>query len=334
MKKVLIMILTAICACAIGYLGYVIFNAKSIDSVEIVGEMQTLYVVGDDLDFQEAQLKVTYKNGTIKMVDLDKKRVDVTSFSTSLQTHGTMKIVYKSAVLEVNYDVVNKGLYYVSGNYVTTPSSTVPSVTNYSRTTAPMLFYIKDNGELEYYYKEGSKYLMHDGEYNKSYKYEISGDTMRVYLGGDEASYELKANYNSEGTMTLKSTTITTMSNNPDIITRKVEKIYTYYEHFKTDRTISSVAVDLSKTTSTNYGSSQYIIFEKGDNIETSKKVILLQVNYANPLSSYMSTVYVHVCDGMVTRNSLDTTKVTDIAHMLCRYEGEDFDINYKVVNG
>ena len=111
MKKFILIFLVVVCLGGIGYLGYVIFNAKSIKTVEIAGNMQTLYIVGEDIDFQDAQLKVTYKNGDIKMVDLNEKNVDVTLFSTSLQTHGKMKLIYKSEILEVEYDVIGQGLY-------------------------------------------------------------------------------------------------------------------------------------------------------------------------------------------------------------------------------
>ncbi len=332
MKKLLVILLSALMVCGVGYLGFVIFRSKNIVNVEIVGSMQTLYVIDEELDFEDAQLKVTYRNGDVKLVKLDKKRVDVTSFSTSLQTHGTMKIVYKSAVLEVEYDVINKGLYYVEETVNKTPGNN-QSPTYYSKTNTPMLFYIKEDGQLEHYYKSGAKYAMHDGAYDTSYKYQIYGDTLNVYLGTEEVSYKLKADYNDqEGTTALKS--VTERTDNNGLVEYRLERSYAYYKNFKTDRTIKTVQVDLSYANPTTYGGEQYITFTKGDTIESSGKEIYLIVTFANPLSSYMSLVYVHVTDGMVTRNSLNTSQVTDLAHMICRYEGEDFEINYRVKNG
>lgn len=333
MKKFILIFLICICLGGVGYLGYVVFNSKSIESVEISGEMQTLYIVGDDLNFQDAQLKVTYKNGNIKMVDLSSKTVDVSLFSTSLQTHGTMKIAYKSFVLDVEYDVVYKGMYYVSKETTSTASSTSSSSgVSYTSNSTPMMFYLDNNGVLDYYYKENGKTYMHDGSYDKSYKYIIDGDTIQVYLGNDEIAYEIQANYNSSGTMTLKSVTLNTMDYDPDIVASKEEKIYTFNSSFKTDRRISSVEVDLSQTSYITQGSYKFVTFKVGETIKSSEKVLLLKVNIAN--DSYLSTVYVYITDSMVTRNSLDTSLVTDLGHMLCAYEGQDFDINYKVVNG
>ena len=71
MKKIVWIVLAILCACGLGYIGYVIFQAKNIETVEISGNMQTLYVVGEDLNFGDAKLKVTYKNGNIRMVDMN-----------------------------------------------------------------------------------------------------------------------------------------------------------------------------------------------------------------------------------------------------------------------
>ena len=50
-----------LCACGIGYLGYLIFMSKNIEKVELTGNIQTLYIVGDEIDFEDSKLKVTYK---------------------------------------------------------------------------------------------------------------------------------------------------------------------------------------------------------------------------------------------------------------------------------
>ena len=54
MKKVIVVFLVILCSCGVGYLGYLIFRSKNIDTVELVGNMQTLYVVGDEIDFEDA----------------------------------------------------------------------------------------------------------------------------------------------------------------------------------------------------------------------------------------------------------------------------------------
>lgn len=332
MKKIVLIVFSLLCFCGIGYLGYMIFNAKSIKTVEIVGNMQTIYVVNEAIypDFENAELKITYKNGSVKMVKPTTDNVEVKSFSTSLKTHGTMKLVYKSEVIDVDYNVVNKGFYYTSLNVTTGPEETLSAdEKSYSRFTSPLMFHIGDDGVLEYYYKDGSNYHMHDGNYDSTYRYEMVADEMLIYLGGENPDYRLKAIYNPEGVLTLKSVTFKTSSTDPDIIVSKTEKTYKFYENFKTNRRVSTISVDLSKTVGYEENA---VNFTVNSTIKSSGKIILLNVTYGN--DNFLKTVYVHVTDKMITRNSFDTSKVSGIAHVMGVYEGVDFDFAYRVKNG
>ena len=116
MKKMIVIFLIILCSCGIAYVGYLIFRSKNIDKVELVGKIQTVYVVGDEIDYEDAKLKVTYKNGNIKMIDLDSKSVDIEYFSTSVETNAKMNILYKSETIEVEYNVLRKGAYYLNSS--------------------------------------------------------------------------------------------------------------------------------------------------------------------------------------------------------------------------
>ena len=67
MKKFILIFLSVICVAGVVALGWLIFNSKSIASIEIDGQIQTLYIAGQDIDFEGAKLKVTYKNGNVKI---------------------------------------------------------------------------------------------------------------------------------------------------------------------------------------------------------------------------------------------------------------------------
>ena len=133
MKKVISIILVIACIAGLGFLGYVVFRSKNIVSAHIDGQMQTLYLVNETTtpDFEDAKLKVTYKNGTAKYIDLKSKSVKINDFSTSIQTHGVMKITYKSQTIEVPYNVIKRGLYYMKSHQMKTSGQT-PVVTTFN----------------------------------------------------------------------------------------------------------------------------------------------------------------------------------------------------------
>lgn len=336
MKRAIVIVLSLLCVVGVVYLGYVIFRAKNVESIEIVGDIQTLYVANEcvEPDFQDAELKVTYKNGSVKMIKLTNDIVTVPSFSTSVADHKTMKIIYKSQELEVDYDVINNGLFYVNKTtFVDVDDAVNPTPTTYNATSSPMMFYIGQDGELEYYYRENGEVYMHDGSYDKSYKYVISGGVMKIYLGGEEPAYKLTSNYNPEGTASLKS--VTTTVTDLGIVASKETKVYSFYENFKTDRRISAVSLNFEKTSNVIKDASDYqnsiVIFHVHDTIKSSGETILLKVSYINDY--FMKDVYVYVSDEMIVGSSFVTNETSEVGHMYCVYDKQDFTVAYKVDN-
>ena len=61
MKKLISIFLISLCVVGVGVLGFFIFRSKNIDSIEIVGDMQTVYFVNEttDFNFNKAKLKVS-----------------------------------------------------------------------------------------------------------------------------------------------------------------------------------------------------------------------------------------------------------------------------------
>ena len=332
MKKIIMIILSVVLIAGIVGLGFLIFNSKSIASAKIEGTMQTLYVAGQDIDFEDAKIKVTYKNGNIKMIDLDNKNVKISNFSTSLKTHGTMKITYKSQVIEVDYDVIEAGMYYVSETEKIVVGGS-PIVSTFDSKSSNQMVYIRANGECDYYYKDDNgSYLMHDGSYDKSYNYKIVGDTLTVRLGSKSNTLEIKADYNKNGSVAYKQTKIE-IDESTGLEKSKTISTFTHYE-MKSDfyRRIQSSQVEL-KYVNASRKDGDVVIFKQNENIETSEQVILLKLTFND---DFLTEVFVHVCDEMVASNSLYTKDLTGADTMRIFYQkgdtNADVSIHYKVV--
>jgi hypothetical protein len=322
-------------------LGVVIFSSASIESVEVVGQMQTVYMVDDDIDYEEAKLKVTYKNGNIRMIDMNSSGVKVELFSTSIEKHGKLNIVYKGFVNSVEYDVLNKGCYFTqsttterydssSGGIVTSSSPT------YTKDTTSSIVYLDSNGVVKYYQKIDDKWYMNDGNYDSSFNYSITGSTINVNIGSDtklalNVNYEKDINNNSK---LYLSSTSETKTEDGNFLISKTTTVYGWY-NMKTNRSLKEPPeVDLSKTDSVsdpnvNNGNA-YVVFKRGQNIESSGKEIYIKVTIAN--DEYLPVVYVRVTDKMVSRNSLKTSNITDASFALLYYESRQFYLYYSVV--
>ena len=310
MKKMIIIFLIIVCSCGIGFVGYLIFNSKNIDTVELAGNMQTLYVVGDEIDFEDAKLKVTYKNGNIKMIDLDRDTVEIKYFSTSVETFGKMDIIYKSAVLPVEYKVIQKGAYYLSkynSKEIVPQGNNLDNIdyknVKYLVSTTSEIIYLESGGVCKYYTKSADKWFMNDGNYNKNYKYTITGDTMSVKLGDSE--YNIKVNYLDTGKMELVSKELTGVKDT-DLVRKQVEKTFEHTAEMKTNQSVGSAKVCYGKDL-VDEGSIQFKI---GDTLEKADKNIYIQIIQPQDNSGHQfRIIYVKVHDAMVS-NNFDTSKV------------------------
>lgn len=347
MKKVILSVLIILFLGGIVYLGFIVFDSKSVKNVELVGNVQTLYMVGEDLDFEDAKLKVTYKNGDVKMVKLKNADVKVNLFSTSLEKHGTMQIVYKTHTLKIDYNVLKTGLYYIRntttvtrdqyGQTVTTGAGDIVDVS-----TAREYFYLGADGVLDYYKNVGTqakpKWLMFDGSYEDDYSYYTTGDKLVIKAGVKE--FEIKAEYNQNGSLAVKSE-IKTYSGDGLWLNKIQTYTFKQSDLLKANRGFNDTPIiDLSYANPVlnededpgNKNDDYKVLFNVGETIKSSGKEIYIEIHITT--DPFLPTVYVHLTDKMVTRKSLVTSQVQDVTFAYMFYESSDpFFLYYEVVD-
>lgn len=324
-KKILLIILVIACLVGVGILGYVVFNSKNITAVEIEGQIQTLYMVDETTtpNYGEAKLKVTYKNGNAKFIDLTSKSVKVSDFSTSVGAHGNMKLTYKSYTLEVEYNVIKYGFYYVQ-------ESTVHSGAN-SQTTgidsigkANKLFFLDAGGALKYYWKGyENNWFLNDGVYDADYSYSVAGDSLTINYGKNTEI--LKADF-VNGDVVLSSVN-DTVGSGGTVVTRTVNK-YACFSGYKTNIEINKIT-DLYAVGETlnTFEKGKSIEFTLGRNLKSDNKEIYFKAEYSYPIITYNDTsgkaqnmlgeVYVRLTDNMV---NFDTTDFRNTPATTCLF--------------
>lgn len=336
MKKIISIVLIVLAVGLIAFFSVMVIKSSNVEAIEIVGEIQTIYFVdsSNEVNFNEAELKVTYKDGTVKVKPLSTKLVDVSFFSTSVENNGTMKISYKSKEIEVPYSVINKGLYYLSeritknydGTNVTESNSgdLVAGVNANGEdiTTSDEMIYFGDDGVCDYYYKTdvngSNNWVLINGNNNKDY-YKISGDTINVHLG-EKRVLNLVANHPKQGAFTLDCVENKYAEGSNDFIKSKTSMSFSYY-NMKGNRTFNTVSVYCPET----------IRFAKNSKFSDSSLDIYLVVNYVN--DDFMKTVYVKFNETMFnTENEFNTSTVTSTKRKAkCHFNGVQFELAYTV---
>ena len=321
MKKVLLIIVSVAFLLGIGYAGYVVFNSKNIVSIEIDGQVQTLYLVDetDKPNFQDAKLKVNYKSGDAKFIPLEKANITINDFSTETETSKTMKISYKNQLISLDYSVIRGGVYYLSNREVSSlvGGNVSTDETSYKINEVNDLFFFGENGSLKYYVKDSSgKWFLFDGKYKSSYKYEIKDDTMSIYLGGETPSYQIQASKVSDESDNVEVTS-TSYTYNGEFQTSKTVYDFTHYD-IKTNVEINDLSI-YSEDFKTNEDGHNYLEFSKGEKLSNTTKKIYFKIVYSDSLLDVtdsegnivrlLNEVYVVADDGMVKNNSLDTSK-------------------------
>ncbi len=301
LKKILIIVAVLLVCAGLGYLGYVIFMAKNIDKVELVGNVQTVYFVGDEFDYENAELKITYKNGDMKLLKLKDTGADIDLFTTSGEKHNKMKITYKNNTIEVEYDVLEKGYYFIDKE-VTTSGSNEPVTNNYKYNTTKTIIDFMGNGKIRYYQKynnghtNGSdKWFMNDGVYDSSYNYNIVGSDIIVNLG--DKNITLKSNY-ANGHY-LSSSEVIANESNPNAQAQIKEKTYSYYgimngRKLMIDNEKSDIDYAVSGL------STNYLILKKNHKLNDTETKVYLHIYFTNSNSTDLfEDVYVEIRDEM-----------------------------------
>lgn len=336
MKKIISIVSIVLVVGLIAFFGVLIFKSSNVEAIEIVGDIQTIYFVdsSNEVNFNEAELKITYKDGTVKVKPLSTDLVDISFFSTSVENNGTMKISYKSQDIEVGYSVINKGLYYLSDKNVKTYDGSNITESNSGDlvagvnangediTTSDEMIYFGDDGVCDYYYKDAvngsSNWVLINGNNNSDYYYKIIGNTINVHLG-EERVLNLSASYSKYGTLTLNCIEKQYADSLNDFAKTKTTMSFKYYE-MKGNRTFNKVTVYCPET----------IRFAKNSKFSDSSLDIYLVVNYVN--DSFMKTVYVKFNETMFnTANEFDTSIVTTNKKAKCHFNGVQFELSYRV---
>ncbi len=341
MKKVISIILVIACLAGLCFLGYTVFRSKNIVSAEVEGQMQTLYLVNETTtpDFEDAKLKVTYKNGTAKYIDLKSKSVKVNDFSTSIEAHGIMKLTYKSQTIEVPYNVIKSGLYYVKSHQVKTNGQTSEVSTFNSIKDTTIMFSLESDGVLKFYEKRETGWYLFDGAYDDAYSYKLSGDTLTVKHGsGKNDFYSIQAEY-SNGAISINARTEFLDSEGDPT------EIHTYKFVNFTDKTrdvsVTSASIK-AEAPCTGYNVNGNFVFKRNQTIKTSNNSIYMKVEFDNFLISVkdaetgamiemLKTVYVKVTDKMVTHlytNANDNVVKTAEVH----YEDYKGAVSFKYI--
>ena len=318
MKKVLLFLIAIALIIGVGYFGYTVLNSKNIESIEIEGNMQTLYLLDEAStpNYQDAKLKITYKNGSTKYKNLAEAGVTCDKFTTSIEKfEDEMVLTYKSVMISVKYTVVQPGMYYLSAYNKATTSGSVDK--QYTLSTTNSFYYIDKGGVLKYYAKEDitlsngtvNAWVLYDGSVIKSYRYEVVDDRIDIYLGEDEVAYSIKTSRPAGNIITSSENEEV---NDSGLTVKKETYTFTHYDvltnlSVKTD----SVALVCNYTSDTPQ-SPKYLAFRRNQTIKSSGHKIYLTVSYNNYLVysdsvKLLKDVYVYVDDAMVKNNTLNT---------------------------
>ena len=314
--------------------------------------MQTLYLLNETLepDFEDAKLKITYKNGSVKYIKMkdafkgdataDKK---ITNFDTSLVRSTIMKITYKNHIVDVNYSVIESGMYYLSGYEKFTYVNGKPQVssskqyslsTDMSKSTKSFIL-LKDSGTVNYYSYSDAKNRWHlyDGDYIENYCYEIVGDKLNIYLGGESPAYYIQSSVKNG----VISTYSVNVSKDPStgLDTGKETFTFTPYNNIVTNVTATNVELKANYKT---LDGNEYLQFDRYETLENNSNNMYLKVTYSNYLIytgsvNLFKEIYVVVGNGMLKNDSLYTQErlMEGYGFALIAYESKNIQFNYKV---
>lgn len=325
MKKILLMIFLVALTVGLVYLGYIIFGAANVKEIEIVGDVQQIYFVGDDLNFGDAKLKVTYQNGTSKFIDMQgNSSINVSMFSTFGygKYYGTMKIEYKNQVAEVDYTVIERTAYIIDSE----TKITSYGKTNVSQTTKKIIDF-KKNGKLKYFEIISGDYFVNDGEYDSDYYYEIVGDTIFVHIGA-ETIYEIKA-IKSGGEISVEATSKHYSNKHADIVDYVIETKFKTTNliktnNYKQEKTDLDIIYDKLAFTSQKENGKTVLNIPKDKTIKESG--LYLKVDYDNG-----EVYYVYITNRMLS-STLRQDNDGETFNINGYYEGRKFTIFYKII--
>lgn len=324
MKRILIAAFAAVAVFGIVYIGYLIFGSLNVQQIEIVGNIQQIYFVGDDINFGDAKLKVTNQDGSVRLLDLN-GNVKVSLFSTSGygKYYGTMKLTYKSQSIDVDYSVIDRTSYIIESEIKKTSTQTI----KLSNATKRIIEFQK-NGKCRYFEIIGGKYYLNDGNYDDSYNYQIIGDTIKVSLG-DDKNYEIKTKRNGNQ-LNIEAVSKYYSQTNSDVINYIIETKFATTNLIKTNNTKENktkLEIDYSqKEFGLDNTNANYVVIKIPQDKSINDSGICLKVDYDND-----EIYYVYITNKMLN-GQINQTYANQSFHINGYYEGREFKIFYKIV--
>lgn len=340
MKKFIAIVSVILIVGIIAFFSVQLIKSSNVESIEVIGDVQTIYFVNstNDVNFNDADLKITYKDGAVKIKKLTKKLVSVKNFNTSVVNNGVMKITYKSSTIDIGYSVIFTGLYYVKTTKVETfngssvnTSSTGPykagvNNSNQDRTNATEMIYFGENGVCNYYLRNSSTsgWYMDDGKFDKTFYYQISGSAINVHLG-DSLVYKMYATFSNDGELSLETVDREYLDENSEFLVKRTERVLSHYE-MKGNRTIKEGTITVEE----RYN--RPIEFKHGTKFSDSDLDLYLKVTFEN--DNFLKTVYVKFHESMFISDKEFTTvlQTPTTTSADCFYNGVHFELEYKVV--
>ena len=109
-------------------------NKAQVVGIDLVGNIQTEYTLGEELNLNNAKLKVVYDDETEKEIIITTSMIN--GFNTTILGEKTIKITYKDKSIYKNYKVTANGIYdadydYGIYSYRSTTNGMVLSRSNY-----------------------------------------------------------------------------------------------------------------------------------------------------------------------------------------------------------
>lgn len=305
MKKVFILLMAVALVCGVVFLGIFIFNSTTVTKIEIEGEMQQIYLSGDEICFGDAKMIVTYQNGTMKKMDMNGK-VTVSSFSTAGHGSyfGTMNITYKNQTLKVDYSVIDKTSYEIKDLTISGKKRIID---------------FKDNGICRYFEIENGKYFVRDGNKDSLYNYEIIGDKIKINLGSGDFYY---LNSKIEGNSMVLISTDNKVSTREDVYTRFSTTNLIKTNNEKVEKTELSLYYKKANFDLKTMNGKTTVIIPEGENLTGSG--VCLIVDYDNG-----EQYYVYITQSMINTNGIDEYG----RYYVGAYESRSFKIYYNYEN-
>lgn len=303
MKKVFKILIAVALVCGVVYLGIIIFNSTTVKDIEIVGNVQQIYFSGDDVNFGDAKLMVTYQNGTMKMIDMN-NNVKVSSFSTSGHGvyFGTMKLSYKTQVVSVDYSVIDRTSYEIDNSNL---NDGVKRVVEF-----------KENGICRYFEIKNGRYYLNDGRKDNTYNYQIEKDKIIANLGKN-GIYEIETKI--DGNKIEVVSKVNEFNNVKDSYTKFKVSNDIKTNNFKEEKT-DLLEFDYSKIKFGSFNKNNKTIVYIPIDGKIDDVNLYIKVDYDNG-----EIFYVNVVSTMINSNSLEN----DINYFICVYEGRMFKVYY-----